>query len=137
MPPNTKYKHMRPDEIYIWQRAQAELGIPNDQLTYDLTLGEGIPADPADPLWVRRMIMALSRKRADVIRHTAQEWTIIEIKRRIGMSAVGQLLCYRYLFIKKFRPVTPVRMLAIGERAEPDMNYILPLLDITMHIIAG
>ena len=130
-----QYKHMRPDERAIWQQAQRELRIPDNELTYDLTLGEGIPIDPAWPLWQRRMVMALSRKRADVIRHTAQEWTIIEIKTRIGMSAVGQLLCYRWLFMRKFRPTTPVKMLAIGQRKEPDMDYIMPLLDITMYIV--
>lgn len=130
-----KYRHMRPDEKAIWYQAQKELGIPDNELTYDLALGEGVPVDPTWPLWQRRMVLALSRKRADVVRYTGQEWTIIEVKRQVGMSAVGQLLCYRLLFIKKFHPATPVKMLAIGQRSAPDMYFILPQLDISMYLV--
>lgn len=116
-----KYPHMRDSEARIWDAYIAENGIPPGVVEYDVRLGEGAPVDPAWPAWMVAMVRALSQKRADVVAETAEGITIFELKRRAGMSCLGQLMGYEALMINERGGWKPIALVAVCEDIEPDM----------------
>ena len=116
-----KYPHMGTREERIWDAYLEQYGTPAGLIQYDVHLGEGMEADPEWPEWMRVMVKALSTKRADVVIEGPLATTIIEIKRRAGLSAVGQLLGYEALMFKARGGAKPVELLVICEYLEPDM----------------
>lgn len=116
-----KYPHMKKHEERIWAAYIEEFGIPPGKITYDLRLGEGATVDPTWPEWMVAMVKALSQKRADVVAETRFGITIFEIKRRAGLSCLGQLLGYEALMFKTRGGWKPITLVAVCVAIEPDM----------------
>ena len=116
-----KYPHMRDSEARVWDAYLLQEGMPGGIVRYDVRLGEGAPIDESWPTWMAGMVKALSQKRVDVMSETALEITIFELKRRAGMSCLGQLLGYEALVIGALDPIKPVSLVAVCEDLEPDM----------------
>lgn len=119
-----EFTHMMPLERPIWRRWLAATDLPIQRVVYDLHLGAGSPIDPAWPEWLKRQIRAVSRKRVDAVVYCPGQIVICEVKPRAGMSALGQCLSYRELFIREKAPLVPVAMLVVCERVEPDVDRI-------------
>lgn len=118
----TKYPHLGKYEIQIWERYLEQEGTPPGRITYDLHLGEGAPIDGEWPAWMVAMVKALSTKRVDVVAETRFEIVIFEIKRRAGLSCLGQLLGYEALMYKQKGGWKPIKLVAVCEETEPDMH---------------
>ncbi len=116
-----KYEHMLPDERAIWHRFIIPREIQFTRIIYDLHLGEGTIPPPGASEQVKKVVEATSRKRVDAIGETPAEIIIYEVKQRAGMSALGQLLNYRALYLKEYNPRKPVRLAVVCERLEPDI----------------
>lgn len=116
-----KYPHMKSHEVRIWDRYLVEHGMPSGQVDYDVHLGQGADVDPAWPEWMKTMVKAVSTKRADVVAETRFGITIFEIKRRAGLSCLGQLLGYEALMFKERGGWKPVKLVAVCEEIAPDM----------------
>lgn len=116
---------MLPDERDIWHRFIIPRESQYIKITYDLHLGEGAPPMPGESKQTRAVRLATSVKRVDAIGETAKDITIFEVKSRAGMSALGQLLNYRQLYLKEYNPRKTVKIAIVCERLEPD---ILPTL---------
>jgi hypothetical protein len=117
----TKYPHMLKREERIWDAYLAEYGMPAGRIDYDVHLGEGAPISPEWPEWMAVMVKALSTKRADVVAETRFSITIFEIKRRAGLSCLGQLLGYEALMTKERGGWKPINLVAVCAEIEPDM----------------
>ena len=116
-----RYPHMRDSEARIWNAYVEAFGLPPGRVEYDVRLGQGAPVDAAWPAWMVAMVKALSQKRADVVAETSEEITIFELKRRAGMSCLGQLMGYEALMMKERGTWKPVVLVAVCEGTEPDM----------------
>jgi len=130
-----KYPHMLPAEREIWHRFIRTREAEFLSLTYDLHLGEGIPPPPDASEQVRKVIEATSKKRVDAIGETDRDIWIFEVKERGGMSALGQLLTYRYLYMKEYRPTKPVRLALVCSRLEPDVSSVLQAQGIEIYVV--
>lgn len=119
-----KYAHMKQDEAVLWDRYIAQYGLPEGQVDYDVRLGDGAVADPEWPEWMKVMVKALSTKRVDVVSETRFGMTVWEIKRRAGLSAVGQLLGYEALLYKERGGWKPIDLVCVCESIEPDMASV-------------
>ena len=116
-----RYVHLGRHEIRIWERYVLQEGMPEGRIEYDVHLGEGAPVKPEWPAWMAGMIKALSSKRVDVVAETRLGITIFEIKRRAGLSCLGQLLGYEALMFKHRGGWKPISLVAVCEEIEPDM----------------
>ena len=116
-----RYEHMLPDERSIWHRFIVPRESNFIRIIYDLHLGEGTIPPPGASEQVKAVVAATSRKRVDAIGETPADITIFEVKQRAGMSALGQLLNYRALYLKEYNPRKPVRLAVVCERLEPDI----------------
>lgn len=130
-----RFPHMLPRETAIWERYLAKYGIPEGDVIYDMHLGEGTIPLPHWPTWMKAVVAGLSRKRADVIVEARDSVTIYEVKRRAGMSAVGQLLGYEALYWAEKEPLVPVRLVCVCEGIEPDMEKVFDYYKISAVVV--
>lgn len=131
----THYPHMRADEARIWTRFLQKTDLEFTRVTYDLHLGVGVLPLPADPDYMRRLLSAVTKKRVDAVGETDTDIWIFEVKPRISMSALGQLVTYFELYQEEHRPVKPLMLAAIGEREAPDMRAAYELYAVNIILV--
>lgn len=129
------FPHMKANESAIWSRFLDRCPWPKPRIVYDLRLGEGVPVGADVPDWVRRMTWALSTKRVDALVETPTFFALVEVKERGGLSAVGQLLGYGFLFARQYRPVKKLRLVLVCERLAPDVDPVLKELGIETYVV--
>ena len=126
---------MMSDEATIWTKFLTQTDLEFDRVVYDLHLGEGQPISTMDLPSIADLKKAITRKRVDAVAETPEAIWIFEVKPRIGMSTLGQLLSYYELYVKEFTTTKPVRLGAVGERKEPDIDDIFYLHAITIFLV--
>lgn len=130
-----RYPHMLPEERRIWSKFITGKERNYLKLTYDLHLGYGVfPPYDASPQ-LKAVIESTSRKRVDAIGESVNQITIFEVKPRGGMSAMGQLLTYKDLYVKEYRPTKPIKLALVCERLEPDVSSTLQANGIEIFIV--
>lgn len=130
-----EFVHLLPQEVAIWRRFLANPPWPIISVTYDLHLGEGIPTDPGWDEGIVRMVRAITRKRVDAVVRIQGATYIVEIKPRAGMSALGQCLAYRQLFLAEHSPVGDLRLCVVCERVETDMDRVFRAHQIELYVV--
>lgn len=120
-----RYPHLMEDEIRIWEKFMAIYPGKFETVDYDFRVGHGaqVSDDLADNF--SRMATMLSQKRIDVIGWIGDSPTIIEIKRRVGLSTLGQIKGYRTLFVKYFRNFEVPKILVVCETISGDDRDVL------------
>lgn len=131
----THYPHMRSDEARIWTQFLTKTDLDFVTILYDLHLGSGVLPLPGDPEYMRRLLSAVTKKRVDAVGETETDIWIFEVKPRISMSALGQLVTYFELYQEEHRPVKPVMLAAIGEREAPDMRAAYELYAVNIILV--
>ena len=131
----THYLHMRSDEARIWTRFLETTQLNFDLIIYDLHLGTGVLPLPTDPDYMRRLLSAVTKKRVDAVGETETDIWLFEVKPRISMSALGQLVTYFELYQQEVRPVKPVMLAAIGEREAPDIRAAFELYAVNIILV--
>ncbi len=93
-----KYPHMLGEDKDIWDRFIKLYPGRFDSVDYDFRVGDGIPYGPDIDPATRATMKVLTQKRIDVLGWNEEQPTIIEVKKRVGLSALGQVLGYLALF---------------------------------------
>lgn len=90
--------HMLDSDVPVWYRFLEKWGDLFLALYYDVLLGGPVltPAQEKDAMW--RMWRANTAKRADAIAELTDEVWIIEVAKRPGLRAIGQLMAYLALW---------------------------------------
>lgn len=130
-----RYPHMLEDESGIWERFMDLYPDKFESVDYDFRVGKGVDleAEPGEP-WPR-MAKMLSQKRIDVIGWAGDSPTIIEVKKRVGLSALGQVLGYKALFKKEFKYFDNTKVLVVCETISEDDRYALMDQDIPVIVV--
>ncbi|MBA7589847.1 hypothetical protein ES708_31940 [subsurface metagenome] len=97
------YPHMVGEEIGIWGRFVDKFPDRFETVDYDFRVGEGIALSMEEDENYSRMAKMLSQKRIDVVGWVGDSPVIIEVKKRVGLSTLGQVLGYRILFENEFK----------------------------------
>lgn len=126
---------MLEDEARIWTKFLETTELEFTKITYDMHLGEGQPFKPGEPEFMRNLRLAVTRKRVDAVGETAADIWIFEVKPRISMSALGQLVTYFELYQAEYSPIKPVMLAAIGERQAPDIEPTFALYAVNIVIV--
>lgn len=133
--PKPRYPHMLPNEVELWDRFLKVTDIEFIRFEYDVHVGEIIEAPPGTPDYLKPMLEAVYRKRIDAVGHTADAIWVFEVKNRAGLSAMGQALAYKELYIVEFRPVLPIRMGVVCEMKATDVDYLYRLHNIHLFVV--
>jgi hypothetical protein len=93
-----RYPGMQVREILIWKNWLYQNSTRFDRYEYNVRLGDGVDPGPSYPDSSRRMWIANSMKRVDVVAVRGGHVTIIEVEENPGMTAFGQLAGYQTLW---------------------------------------
>lgn len=115
------FPQLLPHEQRIYSKFRVSPEFPGGQEIFGLHLGEGISVDPAWPAWLQSQARRTTQKRVDVLLRLGDRDIIVELKRRAGLSAVGQLLGYRNLWIASGQSADLVELWVVAEDMAPDI----------------
>ncbi len=92
------YPHMSEADRSIWERFIVKYPDEFASVRYDFHVGDPPPFNTLDEDGTDRNQDKLYRKRIDVVGHTPTQDFVIEIKPSAGMSVVGQVKGYAWLY---------------------------------------
>lgn len=119
------FVHMGNEDKAIWMRYLMTGGNVFAPFEYDVRVGEGITVPVTDSRMTHNLAYALTTKRIDVVCNLQNRIRIIEVKKRAGLGAIGQLIGYRELYLQTFSDGLPVEMLLVTDELQPDLKPIL------------
>ena len=119
-----KYTHMMGDDIPIWERFILRNPKYFNTVDYDFRVGSGMALQPGWDTNFKRMAKMITQKRIDVLGWRGDNPTIVEVKKRAGLSTLGQVLGYRTLFIRDFPHLGKPDLLVVTESADSDILLV-------------
>ena len=130
-----KYPHMIGEDKIIWNRFIEKFPDRFETVDYDWRVGKGQDPNPDWPENMKRMVTMLSQKRIVVIGWLGDSPTIIEVKKRVGLSTIGQVMGYRALIKREFKQFEHTKVLVICEIINSDDRYALLNQDIPVIVV--
>jgi len=121
----TQYPQMTVNESMIARAWIQEHGADFDAIGFNTRLGNTVDLGEGFDEVTRRQAALLSQKRADIIAQKGTTVTIVEVKLRVSLAALGQLLGYELLWKVENPATTRVNLVAIGHDALVDVPEIL------------
>lgn len=118
----TQLPGLVPIETAIARAWLEEHHLEFESVEFNVRLGQGVILPAGSPEFMRAFARASTTKRADMILHQGRDVTIVEVKVRIGGSALGQLALYKKLYIAEHPEVQRVHLVTAGITTEPDVE---------------
>lgn len=131
----SKYPHMFPVDIAVWERFLDRYGREFIAFEYDVKVGAGAEGSSLLSPEIQRDAYELTRKRIDVVGHRSGATWIIEVKDLAGVSAPGQALAYSKLYAIDFAGmpgITPVLVYATGS---PDVVTVAAAMGVLAIVV--
>lgn len=128
--PRRYFTHMLCQDHELWCKWLDKYLFKVSPLEMDVRVGDGRPVGKDFPANIRKMAMDLSQKRIDAVAHFNEEIQIIEVTCYADIKAVGQLLVYKPLYLRTFRPKKKVTQRLVAEQIDPDIIPTLQEQDI-------
>ncbi|MCK5614442.1 hypothetical protein KAR91_71920 [Candidatus Pacearchaeota archaeon] len=122
---NRQFPHLLTADQPVWMRFLAQFGKDFTQFDYDIRVGEGRPAPEGTPAGIQKMSLDISKRRIDAIGFQPDKITVIEITRRAGLKALGQLIAYPILYQNSFSVKLPIMPLLVAEELLSDVEVAL------------
>ena len=129
-----KYPHMIGEDSDIWSRFVYKFPHRFDTVNYDIKVGSGIDSYIISDNKMRTYWQNLTKKRIDVVAFKDDRTTIIEVKKKIHLFTLGQILGYHFLYSREYIEEKPISMLIVGGTIDLDdidilnhyhINYII------------
>lgn len=116
---------MLPRDVAVWDRFLDAHGFEYVGFRYDVHVGGEVVKQSAWTDKIFYMASWLAAKRIDAVGYKAGETTIFEVKPEAGVTAVGQLVTYKMLFIEKYRPIGLLTCALVCANATIDETHVL------------
>jgi len=108
----------------VWTRFLEAEAFPITEVWYDVHVGEGLRLPADAPQLDQKISSALYEKRADVIARVGSQLWVVEVKPKADMTALGQIITYRELFLQKYRPAESVLGVVVCDQVDDDLLLI-------------
>ena len=118
------YPHMRDFEIALIEKFIEKNPDFFDEVAYSYPVGHGAPADPIVNDETEGSVEYLYYKKIDIFGRKQSTTSIVEVKKKAGASAVGQVLGYRDLYVLDEKPSIVPKCIIITNEASPDFQHI-------------
>ncbi len=119
-----RFPGMLPAETLIFKQWLAEHEGEYDRFEYNVRIGSGTDPGEKYPQEIRDMAIANSQKRLDAVGWQADIPTIIEVKRRAGLSNIGQLVGYKHFWIRDNPDQPSPNLLLITNALQSDILHV-------------
>ncbi|MBA7608307.1 hypothetical protein ES703_15484 [subsurface metagenome] len=130
-----KYPHLLGEDKIIWSRFIDSFPNRFDTVDYDIHVGRGISSPNETSKDLTEQWRQLTMKRIDVVGWKNQQPTIIEVKKRVGLDTVGQILGYRILYKKEYPDYPSPALLIVCGSIGPDDILVLNEFHIPFEVI--
>ncbi len=120
-----KYPHLIGEDKEVWDRFVRKFPDRFETVSYDVHVGSGIEAPDEVDTKPAQQWKDLTRKRIDVIGWRNGFAQIIEVKKRVGLSTLGQVLGYRVLYQRENLDVLLKPLLIICSQINQDDMDVL------------
>lgn len=120
-----KYLHLLGEDKLLWDRFIDNFPDRFNTVDYDIHVGTGIESNEVSDTKISDQWRHLTMKRIDVIGWKNQQPTIIEVKKRVGLDTLGQILGYQILYTKDFPEYPSPALLIVCGFIGPDDIFVL------------
>jgi len=120
-----KYPHLIGDDTEVWNRFIQQYPDKFDTVDYDIKVGKGTGANTFTDETAKNYWIQLTQKRIDVIGYKNTIITIIEVKKRVGLHTLGQILGYRFLYLRENPDIKLVKTLIVCSSINEDDSDVL------------
>lgn len=120
-----KMLHMLPRDRRIWERFLLKYEKDFDLFRYDVLCGPKLRVESDDLPWLGDLSERLMSLRIDVLAYNEDETWLIEVKPNAGLSAMGQLMAYRYYLDPSYVGETELKAVVVTDYA----RHYMPELD--------
>lgn len=118
------YPHMRDYEISLIERFIEKFPDAYDTVAYSYPVGAPPPFDPRVNMETGGSEEYLYQRKIDMVCKKGTAIDIIEVKKKAGTGAIGQVLGYRDLFLRDEKPKERVNVLILTDGTSNDLEYI-------------
>jgi hypothetical protein len=123
------------DEAAVWDRFIEKFPGRFDSVDYDFRVGEGETKLPFEEENYVRMAKMLSQLRIDALCWNGDQSTIIEVKERAVLSAIGQLQGYKILFVKDLENFLSPQLLMVCSVITEDVKHVFQTVKIPVEVV--
>ena len=131
----SKYPHMKPADVLLWERFIEKYPNAYDTCEYDVWIGTPPPFDTTVNLETGGDVEGLYRLKIDVVAHTGGRIDVIELKPRARLSSLGQVKGYARLYARDLKPTGELRPVIITDTLFPDMPELCKIEGIELIIV--
>jgi hypothetical protein len=121
-----------PQEIVIFKAWWADHYREYDTADFNVRVGSGFDPGSKFEQAVRDSTIANSQRRIDALLTQGNLRTIVEVKYRATPLAIGQLLCYRALWLKDNPSAQVAKLLLLCYQVDADTIYCASALGVTI-----
>ena len=115
-----KYPHLIGEDTEVWNRFILKFPDKFDTVDYDVHVGLGADTSPIPNKTSKYYWENLTKKRIDVIGWKNNIPTIVEVKKRASLFTLGQVLGYRFLYLREHSEVPMVKTLIVCDTISQD-----------------
>lgn len=133
--PRQKYPHMIGEDKIVWDRFVEKFPKRFESVDYDFRVGEGEKILDELNENYQKMVKMLSQLRIDALGWNGEQPTIVEVKPRTVVSALGQLLGYRTLFVKEFTNIVAPELLMVCGVVSQDVLVVFQEHKIPIEVV--
>lgn len=120
----SKYPHMKPEDVAVWDRFIEKNPGYFDTVDYDYAVGGGVDVGEDQPEAQRRGFQTLTQKKIDVVGYRGDSVTIVEVKPIADMRALGQALSYSHLFADDHPEAGSIERMVVAGDIERDLGPV-------------
>lgn len=133
--PRYWYPHLSPSEARIWDRFVRKNPDVFERVAYDVKVGSVPDFVLEHNDAAIRAQRDLYRYKIDVVAFKGEEVFIIELKQAATMRAIGQVIGYKELLKREYKPASEPKLVIITDVLMPDMNVLTSSVGIQIIVI--
>lgn len=126
---------MLPGDVALWDRFLSKHGQYFDRFDYDVHVGIGVRAPGGLETAQVQAISSLTQKRIDAVGYRDDEVWIFEVKPDAGLSALGQLVGYRWLWQREREVPGRLYTAVVTDNVNEDEKFLFAREGIRVYIV--
>lgn len=130
-----KYPHLIGEDTEVWTKFVKQFPGRFDTVDYDVKVGVGAKVFTIEDKKSQDYWSNLTKKRIDVVGFKDNIVTIIEVKKKVGLYTLGQILGYKFLYLREHPEITSVRTLIVCSTIFQDDMDVLNFYGIDFVIV--
>ena len=131
----SKYPHMKPADVDIWERFVGSNRGFFDTVDYDFHIGEGADFLPTGEDTPDGRENRLYQRKIDVVGYIGEGVWLVEVKPVADMFALGQILTYNGLILKTKLLDRDPKLMVICSKILNEMKGIYAAFDIGVAVV--